>query len=133
MTAVSWSNAWQLQVGELPRQHPVLPASWLEAEAPPGSFSANAADIHKVASVRTWQVQSFGTLLMREPWEVRVDMGRWCGHFGTLTPFDRLARTSSGCHCSALHTLRKLERCNIAESHGQNEGHTQWGLCCCLL
>ena len=22
-----------------------------------------------------------------EPWEVKVDMGKWRGHFGTLTPF----------------------------------------------
>ena len=38
-------------------------------------------------------VRSFPGLLMREPGEVRVDMGggRWVGHFGTLSPFMRCA------------------------------------------
>ena len=38
-------------------------------------------------------VRSFPGVLMREPGEVRVDMGggRWVGHFGTLSPFMRRA------------------------------------------
>lgn len=31
------------------------------------------------------------TYLLHEPADVRLDMGQWCGHFGTLTPFHRQA------------------------------------------
>lgn len=31
------------------------------------------------------------TYLLHEPADVRIDMGQWCGHFGTLTPFHRHA------------------------------------------
>ena len=34
-------------------------------------------------------VRSFNPLLLREPWDVRVDMSTYVGHFGTLTPFAR--------------------------------------------
>ena len=37
------------------------------------------------------EVKGFAGLLMREPGEVRVELGagRWVGHFGTLSPFMR--------------------------------------------
>jgi hypothetical protein len=35
------------------------------------------------------RVVSHNALLLREPWEVQLDMAKWSGHFGTLTPFDR--------------------------------------------
>ena len=39
------------------------------------------------------RVESHPGYLLYEPADVRIDMGgRWCGHFGTLTPFHRWAR-----------------------------------------
>lgn len=37
------------------------------------------------------EVRSYAGLLMREPGEVRIELGagRWVGHFGTLSPFMR--------------------------------------------
>ena len=36
-----------------------------------------------------YEVRSYSGLLLREPSEIRLDMGsgRWVGHFGTLSPF----------------------------------------------
>ena len=36
-----------------------------------------------------FEVRSYSALLLREPTEIRLDMGggRWVGHFGTLSPF----------------------------------------------
>ena len=38
-----------------------------------------------------YEVRSYSGLLLREPSEVRLEMGtgRWVGHFGTLSPFLR--------------------------------------------
>ena len=38
-----------------------------------------------------YEVRSYSGLLLREPTEVRLEMGtgRWVGHFGTLSPFLR--------------------------------------------
>ena len=40
-----------------------------------------------------YEVRSYSGLLLREPSEVRLEMGngRWVGHFGTLSPFVRCA------------------------------------------
>jgi len=56
-------------------------------------FNAQATDTAVAEGLEAagLQVRQFATLLLREPGDVRVDMGRWCGHFGTLTPFDRRA------------------------------------------
>lgn len=37
------------------------------------------------------EVKSYAGLLLREPAEVKIEMGghRWVGHFGTLSPFAR--------------------------------------------
>lgn len=44
-----------------------------------------------------YEVRSYSGLLLREPSEVRLDIGngRWVGHFGTLSPFLRCA---AACH-----------------------------------
>ena len=38
-----------------------------------------------------YEVRSYSGLLLREPSEIRLEMGsgRWVGHFGTLSPFLR--------------------------------------------
>jgi hypothetical protein len=34
-------------------------------------------------------VRSFEGYLLRDPAAVRIDLGKWAGHFGTLMPFYR--------------------------------------------
>lgn len=52
-----------------------------------------------------YEVRSYSGLLLREPTEIRLDMGsgRWVGHFGTLSPFLRCHH----CVC-ALHSPQSL-------------------------
>lgn len=59
------------------------------------------------------QVRQHATYLLREPGEVRVDMDRWCGHFGTLTPFDRRVFQGLSFHtrtCLGVHAHGPLVR-----------------------
>ena len=45
------------------------------------------------------------TYLLHEPADVRIDMGKWCGHFGTLTPFHRCVKSSTLFEASIIFKL----------------------------
>lgn len=49
-----------------------------------------------------YEVRSYSGLMLREPAEVRLDMGagRWVGHFGTLSPFLKCALTLPQMQCT---------------------------------
>ena len=61
-----------------------------------------------------YEVRSYSGLLLREPSEIRLEMGsgRWVGHFGTLSPFLR---------CSHL-----LVHYSCIEPLPHHHGHVSW-------
>ena len=64
-----------------------------------------ASDARTTAQLQEagYEVRSYAGLLLREPAEVRLEMGsgRWVGHFGTLSPFLRCHRA-----CALRLTLK---------------------------
>ena len=55
-------------------------------------MSSQSSDESVASALRAagLQVEAHPGYLLYEPADVRIDMrGRWCGHFGTLTPFHR--------------------------------------------
>jgi deoxyribodipyrimidine photolyase len=65
-----------------------------------------------------YEVRSYSGLLLREPADVRLDMGsgRWVGHFGTLSPFlkcdsplPRMQHTRQACCLSSWLRSSKYE------------------------
>ena len=52
-----------------------------------------------------YEVRSYSGLLLREPSEVRLEMGngRWVGHFGTLSPFLRCAASVALVRMKKVH------------------------------
>lgn len=57
--------------------------------------SAAQADtqVWDALAVQGYQVHTFNAALLREPWDVKIDMRQWAGHFGTLTPFMKVRYT----------------------------------------
>ena len=64
-----------------------------------------------------YEVRSYSGLLLREPAEVRLDMGsgRWVGHFGTLSPFLKCASTlpRMQCTCHACYIRSWLRKGDV--------------------
>lgn len=61
------------------------PPPWTNPPSPQAADAAVQAELERAGLA----VRSFAGHLLREPAEVRLDMGRWAGHFGTLMPFYR--------------------------------------------
>ncbi|MEW5307009.1 MAG: hypothetical protein WDW36_009431 [Sanguina aurantia] len=75
------------------------------------------------------QLHSSNALLLREPSDVVLDMSKWVGHFGTLTPFFRARGRSlaaSGSRC--LSQRRQLSELGLYRPHTNALGQTvDWG------
>ena len=73
-----------------------------------------------------YEVRSYSGLMLREPAEVRLDMGsgRWVGHFGTLSPFLKCAFTlpQMQCTCHACYSRSWLRK-------GDVKCARTWALC----
>lgn len=53
-------------------------------------------------------VKTFNALLIREPWDIKIDMSRWSGHFGTLMPFYKAWEKSGGTSSHPLPVPKTL-------------------------
>jgi deoxyribodipyrimidine photolyase len=59
------------------------------------------AAVNSVLRNADLNVKSFNALLIREPWDVKIDMNKWRGHFGTLMPYYKAWEKSVGCRSSS--------------------------------